>query len=643
MKTRNAITLGAVGVSIMLAGFLGCRRTEPAKPVAETERVSAALPASAVPITISSSVPGDLNCPDGAPNCPGAPKATMQQAAAFAWQEFIALNWPAVNQTGGIVNGKFVQQRDVPDNGCKFGDPNCAARPLVWETFRGKVEIFPGDGNPPPGYPNVAQGDDSYGYDALPAYDYSSPVSPCTQPTPAASPTPVPSFINLDETDQITLDSMFAGVAPTQAAGNSSPQIIRFLAKANRVEYTYVASPGTTAAWWEGPPVVPATQAYLAKTGTSPPAGDHDLVSLPNNTIEIKAGWRLLNPTEIASKRFKTATARSYENSNGANPFCYNETTFGLVSLHIIQKTKSAPYFIYATFEQADNIMTAPTATASPTPVEDVDGNIVKLPPCRADQTAPCPTTPSVTLQDTAIVTPPKGGAIPPQISLVPANAAYCTNGTSTLPLGQLYYLNANGKKGLPTAGFICVNYRDNAIPQPIIDANQTAHAAMKSYGQTNGIADTPFLYYKLINVQYVPIDKQSLGLYAGNDPNSCQNPACYYLANIVVETNDTLQLFSSSFLSTGSKTEYDAQFSEPAAFPSPPPSGSKEIHKNLFYAGTHYDMGGCMGCHGSQGQQAGGDFSVILANGGVNSPEPPAPITPNGMAQIKRNRLLKY
>lgn len=624
MKTRKAITLVAVSVSIILGSCVRYSRLEPAEPGVKTERVNATLAARAVPITISYSVPNELNESGG-----GAPKATMQQAAAFAWQEFIALNWPAVNQTGGVVNNAFVRQRDVPDQNCKFGDPNCNG-PLVWETFRSKVEIFPGDGNPPPGYPQVAQGDDSYGYDNLPTYNYSSPVPACTQPSPSTSQTPVPSFINLDETDQITLDSMFAGVAPTQVAGNSSPQLIRFLAKANRAEYTYVASPGTTAAWWQGPPVISATQAYLKQNQKSPPAGGHDYVSLPYGTIEIKAGWRVLNPAEIASKRFKTATARYYENLN--NNACYSESTFGLVALHIIQKTPSAPHFIYATFEQADNIMTAPRATAGPTPVEDEDGNIVKLPLCRADQTAPCPTTPSVTLQDTATVMP---NQLPPQINTVPTSAAYCTNGTGTIPLGQLYYLNSAGKTGLPRAGFICVNYRDNPIPQPIIDANQTAHAAMKSYNQMNGISDSPFLYYKLVNVQYMPIDKQNFGPYTGSDPNSCNNPACYHLANIVVETNYTLQLFSSSFLGTGSKSEYDSQF--------PGGSPGNAIHKNLYYAGAHYNMGGCMGCHGSQGQQQGGDFSVILANGSVLSPETPAPVTPSGAAQIPRNRLLKY
>jgi hypothetical protein len=615
MNTRRNVAV--VSVLGLVIGFFACSPAQPPEPRPEAERAAAPAQAGAIPITISSMVPNELN-----PSGGGAPMATMQQAAAFAWQEFIALNWPAVAQTGGVVNGKYVAQRDMPDQNCKFGDPKCTGL-LVWETFRGKVEIFPGTGNPPPGYPMVVAGDSSYGYDALPAYNYMISVPPCSGKAPA-----VPSFINLDETDQITLDSMFAGVAPTQAPNNSSPQLIRFLAKANRTEYNYVASPGAgqNAQWWQGPPVVTATLAYLKQNQASPPAGGHDYVSLPFGTIEIKAGWRVLNPTELASGRFKTATARYYENENAP---CYNESTFGLVALHIIQKTQSAPYFIYATFEQADNIL---TGSNPPARVEDVDGNLVSpLPPCRSDETAPCPTTPAVTLQDTATISP---SGLPPQVTLVPASANYCTPTTSTTPTGQIYYLNAAGKPALPSAGFVCVNYRDNPIPQAIIDSNQTAHAAIKSYNQANGIADSPFLYYKLVNVQYQPIDKNYAGVYKDNDPNSGHNPASYHLANILVETNRSLQLFSGGLLGTGSNSDYDSQFTS---------TPGTAIHKNMYYGGGQYNMGGCMGCHGSQGQHQGGDFSVILANGSVFRPEVPAPVTSSGAAQIRRNRLLKF
>jgi hypothetical protein len=39
MKTRSAVALVAVGVSVLMAGFYGCSRTPPPKPVAETERL----------------------------------------------------------------------------------------------------------------------------------------------------------------------------------------------------------------------------------------------------------------------------------------------------------------------------------------------------------------------------------------------------------------------------------------------------------------------------------------------------------------------------------------------------------------------------------------------------------------------------
>ncbi|MGA3012314.1 MAG: hypothetical protein ABSD72_18810, partial [Terracidiphilus sp.] len=62
-------------------------------------------------------------------------------------------------------------------------------------------------------------------------------------------------------------------------------------------------------------------------------------------------------------------------------------------------------------------------------------------------------------------------------------------------------------------------------------------------------------------------------------------------------------------------------------------------------YAGNGYNTGGCMGCHGSQGQNPAnqaGDFSVILARGAVAFPEYPAQLTANGMSVVPRNRSIK-
>jgi len=554
------------------------------------------------PISISSATPTELN-----PGGGGAAKATLEQAAAFAWQEFIALNWPAKIQTGAVGD------RDTPAADCLFGDPKCADRPLTWQTFRGKAEIFTAGATQP--------------YDQIPTYSdvYYSQIAPCNGGSPPAQA----AWVNLDETTEITLAAMYAGVgvaAPTP--DNSSPQLIRFMAKANRAEFDYVQKIGAV----NGPSrALRAATVNYFKTQGDPPPGGTSYVSLPNNTIEIKAGWRMLNPAKEDVSRFHTTKVRYYEGTGDA--LCFNEATWGLVSLHIIQKTPSAPYFIYATFEQADNIL-----TADGKPVEDVNGAVASLPPCRSDQTAPCPVTPALTFNDTGTVSP---NQVPPNVTLNPANAAYCTTSTSVLPQNQAYYLNTSTLTALPTGGFVCINYRANPIPPIIVAANKNAHAAIAAYNQAKGIKSSPWAFYKLVNVQYTPIDKATPGFYTGNDPTTDKNPASYYLANIMVETNRPLQIFSGGLVGavggvggTGANSDYASQFGEPGG----------GTHKNTYYQAVGHDMGGCMGCHGSQGQSLGGDFSVILARGIVGTPESVPEISGSGAQVVpNKNRALVY
>lgn len=581
-------------------------------------------------ITISPDVPHELNDSGG-----GAPNATPEQAAAFAWQEFIALNWPAGPAQGPIA------KRDTPSATCLFGQtsPNCGV--LVWETLRGKVEIFPGDNKPPHGYQgsNAAS---SWGYDDPPAYKYSVDVPPCG-PAPAGGQTP---WINLDETDQITLDSMYAGVAGADSSpGNSAPNLIRFLAKANRAEYVYVAKNSDPNAqfpdspWWKSIPgsVVQKTKDFLTSNQASPPQDSSDVISLPNETIEMKAGWRPLNPEEMNSGQFHTQTVRYYEHGagQGMDSFCYRDATWGLIALHIIQKTTSAPYFIYATFEQYNNILTADGGS-----VEDVDGNLLQPSPAAA-------TTPQVCLVDEQ----PKSGketahvilTTDPETCAPAPDAAYCDS-----PGKRLYYRNEN--RGMaapppaPLCGNICVNRRDNEIPQYVIDANRQAHAAIHAYLDEQGITSAPWPFYKLVNVQYFPYDKvvqaepakPNGSLYTTRPPYSAKNPSpsSFYQANIVVETNRALQLFSGGLTVSGSGVNSDWNYMD----------GSP--HKNTYYAGHFYNAGGCLGCHGSQGQtpflkNQVGDFSVILARGAVGDPEYPAQPMSCGMTVVPRNRSL--
>ena len=598
--------------------LLGCKPKTEEKP--KTEAVAAPLPAA---IVVSTTVPSELNAPfnAGPPITGGAPNATPAQAAAFAWNEFIALNWAAGPQTG--QNG----QRDTASTTCKFGDPTCTG-PTVWETFRGKVETFPGTGNPP-GYVNDASL--SYGYDALPQYNYQMSVPACN----ASQASDAVPWVNLDETNEIGLANMYAGVVSSGSSpGNSAPQLIRFLAKSNRNQYVYVASnsdPNNTAnQWWAAIPanIAQATATYLQTNQASPPAGSSQYVSNSNGTIEVKAGWRPLNSDEISKGRFHTQTVRFYEGESDAP--CYIDAVWGLVALHIIQKTPSAPYFIYATFEQADNIL-----NADGTSVEDADGNVLQPAP-------PTATTPQVCLNDPQPPTSTDGGTstmgevyltADPSTCQPLATPVYCTN-----PGSQLYYHNDTDQA--PSLGNICVNKRDNDIPDYAVAANQQAHTVISEYLKANNIATSPWLYYKLINVQYYPHNKvittptPNGSLYTSQPPYTAQNPApsSYYQANIVVETNRSLQLFSGG-LSPNIATDWDA-------------NGSP--HHNSYYGGSFYNMGGCMGCHGSQGQirtnngkPQPGDFSVILAKGRVKDPEVPSvPMDSGALTDVRRNRV---
>ncbi|MBK3662331.1 hypothetical protein JJE66_13865 [Bradyrhizobium diazoefficiens] len=567
---------------------------------------------SAPPFAITSTPPFELNETEGGPA-----RATLKQAAEFAWEEFFALSWPAVPQSG------MPNQRDTPSSACVLGDQstNCAG-PLVWQTYRSKVEVFPGAGDPP-GYSTTAA---SFGYDALPQYNYNPPVAACsgeTRPSQTA-------WVNLDETDQITLDSMYAGaVVEKPSPNNSAPQLIRFLAKANRTEYEYIAKHNL----WADSDIVAEAAKYVRMNKQDPPNGDSYLL-LPSNSIEVKAGWRVLGPHEIASGRFHTTVVRYYELSAGIR--CYRQAIFGLVALHIIQKTPLAPYFIYATFEQADNIL-----DENGRPAEDLDGSPQSSQPCRADQQKPCPTTPSVSLNDTTTVAP-TADHVPPQVVLVPPTASYCTPNIGARPHNRLFYLNTESLKGVPTLGYICVNKRDNDIPPIIVDANKRAHAMIQSYSSQHGVRNSVWQYYKLVNVQYRPINKTHAGVYgtqAGeNDSTNQNNPSSYYLANIVVETNRTLQLFSGGLVNqggSGSNSDYASQFPFPGGV-------GAAIQPNMFYQGSGYNMGGCMGCHGGQGQIQGGDFSVIVARGRVSKPETPSEPTNGGAAVMFRNRSLQ-
>ncbi len=539
------------------------------------------LPNPIIPITISPKIPGDV-LPNGIP----AYRATINQAAAFAWQEFIALNWAA--QPGF---------RDSANAAIAFGNDHGTV-PLVWHTFRHKVEIYPGNSKVPYGY-NPSKLD--YGYNtASPGYFY-NPDSTGTidgQVAPAGkTPDNYTPWVNLDEINEIGVATMFTGVSDsTKYPG----QQILFLAKANKAEYTYIAKNkwyGGTSVASNGLATAKAnTAAYIKANGNTPvPGASNSLVSLPYGTIEIKSAWRRLTPAEQQSGRFYSTTVRYYKQNGTTKKPNYIDEVFGMVALHIIHKTPTAPYFVFATFEQTDNIL-----TANGSPVEDADGNII------ANQNLN-PLNPNFKVTNATPTTPQ-------MFSPMTANS---------IPGKSLYYENTVGQK-LPE-GKVTINRRLHPIPPQIISANRTAHAAITQYNRSKGVVRSPWSYYKLINVQYKPITKTPGVNYRGSDSSN------YYLANSVVESDYILQQFSGQFspLKNGGFTITD--------FSGPLPT---DTTFNSYYNGK-YLMGGCMGCHGNATNK-GGDYSFILGNT-VRDPEfVPAPGQPSINLNSNKSKQLR-
>jgi hypothetical protein len=550
------------------------------------------------PISISPNVPSDISG--------GASNANLQQAAVFAWQEFIALNWAAESGT-----------RDTPDTGELFGDTSFTG-PLVWQTYRHKVEIYPGMGNPPGFDPNSPD----FGYSTVPPqYVYhEGEVKECTGQTPISPP----AWVNLDEISQIGLASMFAGVAPTDSTTNDDPQLIRFLAKANEVHYVYVVegTDGTpeTSFWNHSQAYNDATSNFeKVATGdgnTLKPPGP--VIDFPDGMIEVKTAFRELTEDEQNSGRFYQTTVRYYEQDDSdPNSACYREAVWGMLALHIIHKTPTAPYFIFATFEQADNLL-----TQGGQPVEDAEGRIIN-PPMTSSST-----TPGLTYMD----------GNPPTLNIV--GNQYCTDIED-----RLYYLE-EPLGGLPDGGDICQNERDRPIPPIVTSVNQNAHNAINQYNNQNGLDSSPWLFYKLVNVQWRPFDVTEID---ENNPNSDNNDATFYLNNIVVETDFTLQNFSGRIYG-GMMGDDPSKVGPPSDLPANFNNfdTSRQTFQNVLLFDDEgnldetFNMGGCMGCHGNA-QLTGDDFSFILSGGpDTGGPEAPGVTSPGATNPFPMLRTLR-
>ncbi|MGO7898528.1 hypothetical protein ACC719_13765 [Rhizobium ruizarguesonis] len=580
---RKISRVSQVTVTLVLIGSVGSH--------VSTGNESAAQPMpKTIRINISPDKPTDL------PDLSGRENHTLSEAAVFAWQQFIAHTWPAMPQTGAV------NSRDQPDVTLRYGQKGRTGQ-VVWETYRHKSELNPGMGAPngePNGFINDPAMD--FGYDSLPKYYYSfGEVKPASGQTVTDSP-----FDNLDEVNEILLCDMSAGVSGAR---------ILYQAKVNRVIYKYSSQHQLFKGSILSPGIMRANAAYNLHV-TDPTKLKEPYVELPSSdpsrnavgSIEAKSAWRKLAADEDPS-RFYTNRVRFYVLENGE--LRYKEETWGLVALHIIHKTASSPVFVYTSFSQIDNIR-----AIDGTVVEEPDGTV------KSEYRDIPPFAPELQIYKSD---PTRGQ----EVFVVQGSPGLAPNSK------QLFYQNIFDKKHGITVP-VAVRRRLYEIPSEIRAVNRIAQNTIRAYDPK-----AVWQYYKLVNVQSSTL--RSFVDRAESDQLSLDDKASFFMANEVVETNVPLQQFSGT-LSPGDNHpsgkfahagNYDfglfdeqGQYDPMAQIVSEKKSG-EPINNVYLHTGApkgevwrKLNMGGCVGCHGPQGQLVGGDFSVLIARGRVSNPE---------------------
>ena len=98
---------------------------------------SPAPAATSTPTAAPSPAAGATSGPQLSPTIPSdlPPNPAQADAVTFAWQQFVALNWPAL-----------AGMRGVPDTSKMIGQPGN----VVWHTWKTPDEIFYSNGQAPP-------------------------------------------------------------------------------------------------------------------------------------------------------------------------------------------------------------------------------------------------------------------------------------------------------------------------------------------------------------------------------------------------------------------------------------------------------------------------------------------------------------
>ena len=235
-------------------------------------------------------------------------KTGSRMVDCFAWESFVALNWPNVRQCRGKPSGNKAAADDWTSK-------------RVWETYKEPYELF--------------QATDATWDPSSLTFDDPAPEGACGGVSNGNKLLRHSGkFPLLFEDAQAFLSTAVL----TDQQGNT----VWYEVLMNRDSFDYIRDSGlaTTGNYSFGGPVDDAAIVDF-------PTGENGATGA--GTIEIKAAWRQMASDDDLSRYF-TQDAVIYDGTD-----C-EDVTVGLVGLHIARKVANSPKWIWATFEHEDNV-----------------------------------------------------------------------------------------------------------------------------------------------------------------------------------------------------------------------------------------------------------------------------------------------
>jgi hypothetical protein len=253
--------------------------------------------------------------PSVSPNAPFVvprPQAFHPPFDWFSWETFIAINWPAATDpaSGLPVRGQ-------PDLNKKIGDTGWR----VWETFKADWETF-GNGSVAP-QPT-----------AWTSWQVNGNMNPCTTSSTVGKKK---SLVMVSKMDSVISSVNEANAGPLI---DSNGNYVRYEILLNSAEYNTIIDPNNK---WYLSNNIPLQVSFPSSTSSPAAYG----------ALEVKAAWRELVPGKDDVSRYYSVSATILD--PGSPPTC-RDAVMGLIGLHIAVKTLPFKEWVWATFEQEDNV-----------------------------------------------------------------------------------------------------------------------------------------------------------------------------------------------------------------------------------------------------------------------------------------------